>query len=190
MVLFQVPSVMSTSIITNEVLSRVYGVTKRLHKATKFRTFYELFGLSEKSGFKDIQKNYRKMLVEGKFPDNTPITDSIKKSLSDAYDIFKRYKDAYDHILDNPLLLRQPPPSRVGVWKGMLLGVALLLLLDFVVVAIRILMSRQTTKKPKKNGNSSVGSASSGKKSKRPEKTLGFGDLQVVRLYRFLSKMK
>lgn len=168
------------SAVDNESLSRVCNTTKNLHKRTKFRTLYELFGVAEKAKFADIKKKYRRMVLEEKFPNGIPIYDTERRIVTDAYDILMKYKDAYDHLLDNPYLMKEPIfSSKVSIFTTFLLGAALLVAIDFSVASAKILMHSSLTVKPKKERRKA-------KKNIKDHPSLS--EMRIARLYRFLRQ--
>lgn len=170
-----------SSTISNENLSRVYNVTRSLHKKTKFRTLYELFSVTEKAGISEIQRRYRKMMREDKFADGTPISSSVVGIVNESYDVLRRCKDTYDYLLDHPYLMREPVSfSKINIIIGMLLVLATLFVADFLAAAARILLYHR--KKAPKRGTKKERRESTRKPSLR--------DMNTVKLYNLLIRKK
>lgn len=168
----------ASSSINNENLVRACNVTKNLHKRTKFRTLYELFGVAEKTGISEIQKRYRRMMREERFADGTPIGSSAMGIVNESYDVLRRCKDTYDYLLDHPYLMREPVSlSKINILVGVLLVMATLFAADFLAAAARILLYNRKNA-PRK-----------GTKKERREKTRtpSLSDMNTVKLYRILA---
>lgn len=152
-----------------------------LHKKTKFRTLYELFSVGEKAGISEIQKSYRRMMREERLSDGTPISKPVLGIINESYDVFRRCKDTYDYLLDHPYLMREPVSvSKVNVIVGVLLVIAALFAADFLVAATRILLynRRKISKK------------SSKKERRKHAKTPSLSDMNMVMLYRIVTRKR
>lgn len=131
-----------------EALQTAEHVQNRLRKLTDYSSLYELFNLSELKTNKDIiKKRWRDLLVRKELYDGKKVTPEIVALLTSAYDLMTKHKDVYDFLMDNPFYLTRL--LKCNGWYNLifiLMGVFLVVVIDFAIVAKRIITFKRVKK--------------------------------------------
>ncbi|KAM0688699.1 hypothetical protein COBT_000019 [Conglomerata obtusa] len=82
----------------SDATALVQSGLEKLHKSTKYATFYDLFNVKINASLPQIQSQYKKFLknkskIEGMTPDES------MTFYTDVYNILSKYKDSYDYLL-------------------------------------------------------------------------------------------
>ncbi|WEL38891.1 putative Dnaj domain-containing protein [Encephalitozoon hellem] len=139
--------------ITDDLNSTLMAI-KRLHEKTNYSTFYEVFGVSENASITSIKKLYQKMM---KLPSPIPGIEKREDAvalLTEAYNILKNKKSAYDFILSNSYIyIGGKDNFRNNLYVILMSIVAGLLAIDLIHFGIRYLAFMASPKKtPRKKG--------------------------------------
>ncbi|TBU09308.1 hypothetical protein CWI39_0085p0050 [Hamiltosporidium magnivora] len=127
---------------------------ERLQNKTNFKTFYEMFGVSENASFRSIRKRYAKMMKnENPFPKLKMSKFESDHILTEGYNIIKTKRIFYDGILNNAIFSKPIKESkRFTMISGIIMGIIFLIILDFFILILKENMksNRKLTKKEKR----------------------------------------
>lgn len=74
---------------------------KKLHKISNYSTFYELFNLREDATLDEIEKAYKKYLINKTLLKHLNLKETARRELiTDAYNILKMKREEYNAILN------------------------------------------------------------------------------------------
>ncbi|KAH9411196.1 hypothetical protein HK407_07g11880 [Ordospora pajunii] len=151
-ILFVVASVMAA--FSHDDLGSVIISIRKLHDSTPYSTFYEVLGVSEASDFNTIKKQYQKIMrSKVPLPEINKREDAIA-IVTEAYNILKNKKDAYDLILSNSYMyLGNKKNFNNSFYLLLLSGIASSITIVIAVFAFKRLMSMQTPSKHRNSGS-------------------------------------
>ncbi|AFN83223.1 hypothetical protein EROM_061330 [Encephalitozoon romaleae SJ-2008] len=138
-----------------EDLNSIIMAINRLHKNTKYSTYYEVFGVSENASIASIKKLYQKMM---KHPSPIPGIEKREDAvalLTEAYNILKNKKSAYDFVLANSYIYIGGKNNFKNNLYVILMSISVgLLAIDLIYFGVKYLVFMANPKKAsKKKGN-------------------------------------
>ncbi|ADM11735.1 uncharacterized protein Eint_061300 [Encephalitozoon intestinalis ATCC 50506] len=141
-----------------EDLNSTLMAIKRLHEQTKYSTFYEVFGVSENTSINTVKKLYQKMMKRPRPIPGIEKREDAVALLTEAYNILKNKKPAYDFILANSYLyIGGKENFRNNLYVILMSIVVGLLALDLIYFGIKYLAFMANHKSaPKKKGSKKI----------------------------------
>ncbi|RVD92396.1 hypothetical protein TUBRATIS_11050 [Tubulinosema ratisbonensis] len=123
-------------------------IQARLLKLTKYSTLYELFNISQiNTNTSTIKKKWRELMMKQQLYDGTRMSPEVLSLVSSAYDLMTKNKEEYDFLMDNPFYLTRL--LKCNGWYNLIfvfLSLFLIVLIDFAIVAKRIITFKRVKK--------------------------------------------
>lgn len=106
---------------------------KRLHKLTKYETFYDLLDLRNNCTNEDVETAYREKLMDKKFLSEIPLIEK-RRLMGDAVNLLTKNRSAYDKELNQVDILNFNFSKTMSVIFSIIFVIFTLLFVDLLIL--------------------------------------------------------
>lgn len=164
--------------------TNIMKAIETLHKKTNFRTFYEMFDVSENADMKSIRSRFYELVKQDNpFPSLKLNKDVTERLITDGYNILLKQKHEYDILLRRKYTLPTSPKTNVFFYINLLVfALFVILFTDLMVCFLKFLIQRKKYEKVEKSEE---------KKLRRSGKIQPFSldKMYSVRFYKLVKKV-